>query len=112
MYRKKVNIINLSLGVVADIEKCTELKRICIEAYNRGIFIFSAENNHGLTSYPCNFSTVVKITSFNSPCSSELLILDKNDKSLNFLYFILNLCAKFSLKSQPSIYGKYGKWIL
>lgn len=28
------------------------------------------------------------------------------------LYFILNLCAKFSLKSQPSIYGKYGKWIL
>lgn len=29
-----------------------------------------------------------------------------------FLYFILNLCAKFSLKSQPSIYGKYGKWIL
>lgn len=30
----------------------------------------------------------------------------------NVLYFILNLCAKFSLKSQPSIYGKYGKWIL
>ena len=28
------------------------------------------------------------------------------------VYFILNLCAKFSLKSQPSIYGKYGKWIL
>ena len=28
------------------------------------------------------------------------------------MYFILNLCAKFSLKSQPSIYGKYGKWIL
>lgn len=28
------------------------------------------------------------------------------------LYFILNLCAKFSLKSQPSIYGKYGKRIL
>ena len=31
---------------------------------------------------------------------------------INWLYFILNLCAKFSLKSQPSIYGKYGKWIL
>lgn len=30
----------------------------------------------------------------------------------NGMYFILNLCAKFSLKSQPSIYGKYGKWIL
>lgn len=28
------------------------------------------------------------------------------------VYFILNLCAKFSLKSQPSIYGKYGKRIL
>ena len=28
------------------------------------------------------------------------------------VYFILNLCAKFSLKSQLSIYGKYGKWIL
>ena len=28
------------------------------------------------------------------------------------VYFILNLCAKFSLKSQISIYGKYGKWIL
>ena len=28
------------------------------------------------------------------------------------MYFILNLCAKFSLKSQPSIYGKYGKRIL
>ena len=40
------------------------------------------------------------------------------DESLNkcvylaTMYFILNLCAKFSLKSQPSIYGKYGKWIL
>ena len=88
---KKVNIINLSLGVVADIEKCTELKKICIEAYNRGIFIFSAENNHGLISYPCNFSTVVKITSFNSPCSSELLILDKNDKSLNFSHSFRSL---------------------
>ena len=32
--------------------------------------------------------------------------------SLTEMYFILNLCAKFSLKSQPSIYGKYGKWIL
>ena len=32
--------------------------------------------------------------------------------SLIDMYFILNLCAKFSLKSQPSIYGKYGKWIL
>ena len=31
---------------------------------------------------------------------------------LEIVYFILNLCAKFSLKSQPSIYGKYGKWIL
>ena len=31
---------------------------------------------------------------------------------LDELYFILNLCAKFSLKSQPSIYGKYGKRIL
>lgn len=30
----------------------------------------------------------------------------------NGMYFILNLCAKFSLKSQLSIYGKYGKWIL
>ena len=30
----------------------------------------------------------------------------------NGMYFILNLCAKFSLKSHPSIYGKYGKWIL
>lgn len=35
-----------------------------------------------------------------------------NITNLNQLYFILNLCAKFSLKSQPSIYGKYGKWIL
>ena len=33
-------------------------------------------------------------------------------KSIQLVYFILNLCAKFSLKSQPSIYGKYGKWIL
>ena len=33
-------------------------------------------------------------------------------KTRNKMYFILNLCAKFSLKSQPSIYGKYGKWIL
>ena len=32
--------------------------------------------------------------------------------SVSKVYFILNLCAKFSLKSQPSIYGKYGKWIL
>lgn len=32
--------------------------------------------------------------------------------NIQYLYFILNLCAKFSLKSQPSIYGKYGKWIL
>lgn len=32
--------------------------------------------------------------------------------SIRDVYFILNLCAKFSLKSQPSIYGKYGKWIL
>ena len=31
---------------------------------------------------------------------------------VSYMYFILNLCAKFSLKSQPSIYGKYGKWIL
>ena len=35
-----------------------------------------------------------------------------NGKNLKQMYFILNLCAKFSLKSQPSIYGKYGKWIL
>ena len=35
-----------------------------------------------------------------------------NDKEVYLVYFILNLCAKFSLKSQPSIYGKYGKWIL
>ena len=35
-----------------------------------------------------------------------------SDIFLDMLYFILNLCAKFSLKSQPSIYGKYGKWIL
>ena len=37
----------------------------------------------------------------------------KSDKTLEkSMYFILNLCAKFSLKSQPSIYGKYGKRIL
>ena len=34
------------------------------------------------------------------------------DEVEQLVYFILNLCAKFSLKSQPSIYGKYGKWIL
>lgn len=34
------------------------------------------------------------------------------EKTFDLLYFILNLCAKFSLKSQPSIYGKYGKRIL
>ena len=34
------------------------------------------------------------------------------EESIKEVYFILNLCAKFSLKSQPSIYGKYGKWIL
>ena len=47
----------------------------------------------------------------------EYLIKNYNGKNLKELskklvYFILNLCAKFSLKSQPSIYGKYGKWIL
>ena len=38
--------------------------------------------------------------------------LKENGLIIKHLYFILNLCAKFSLKSQPSIYGKYGKWIL
>ena len=42
---------------------------------------------------------------------AHFFIKEKNVK-INELYFILNLCAKFSLKSQPSIYGKYGKWIL
>lgn len=37
---------------------------------------------------------------------------DKPLMMLGKMYFILNLCAKFSLKSQPSIYGKYGKRIL
>ena len=37
---------------------------------------------------------------------------NENNEVLAVVYFILNLCAKFSLKSQPSIYGKYGKWIL
>lgn len=45
-----------------------------------------------------------------------LIKLIKNIDELSIVnyevYFILNLCAKFSLKSQPSIYGKYGKWIL
>lgn len=39
-----------------------------------------------------------------------IMIMEYSD--MMELYFILNLCAKFSLKSQPSIYGKYGKWIL
>ena len=42
----------------------------------------------------------------------EDVIKKCNDIAKNYVYFILNLCAKFSLKSQPSIYGKYGKWIL
>ena len=47
---------------------------------------------------------------------SNIEVLDSinnlNNYEKNIMYFILNLCAKFSLKSQPSIYGKYGKWIL
>lgn len=43
--------------------------------------------------------------------SIQLPVLVENLKTY-MVYFILNLCAKFSLKSQPSIYGKYGKWIL
>lgn len=42
-----------------------------------------------------------------NPIKKEL-----NEINKKLVYFILNLCAKFSLKSQPSIYGKYGKWIL
>lgn len=38
--------------------------------------------------------------------------VDYFNEIINQMYFILNLCAKFSLKSQPSIYGKYGKRIL
>lgn len=43
--------------------------------------------------------------------TSSLFLLS-SDYAIVVVYFILNLCAKFSLKSQPSIYGKYGKRIL
>lgn len=53
--------------------------------------------------------------SFGSISEVNRKLADKDPKN-NFIlskrlrgYFILNLCAKFSLKSQPSIYGKYGK---
>lgn len=48
---------------------------------------------------------------FNGNADLKCKILEV-DKVIRSVYFILNLCAKFSLKSQPSIYGKYGKWIL
>lgn len=48
----------------------------------------------------------------NSPIYHQMVKEIEKLKAIIRLYFILNLCAKFSLKSQPSIYGKYGKWIL
>ena len=45
-------------------------------------------------------------------CEEMGIEFSKKTGKVKSLYFILNLCAKFSLKSQPSIYGKYGKRIL
>lgn len=54
------------------------------------------------------YDTEEAITKFKELCQPDVDFYHSEKK----LYFILNLCAKFSLKSQPSIYGKYGKWIL
>lgn len=81
---QNVNIINLSLGIVTDIKKCSKLEKICEYAYKKGIFMFAAENNHGLYSYPCNFNTVIKITSFNDPCNEKIVNIYEKEKCLDF----------------------------
>ncbi|MFY9277217.1 MAG: hypothetical protein WAO68_09915, partial [Clostridium sp.] len=68
-----------------------------------------------------NMGKVIRIINQNNfnNIVRKALISDEKDMNLKIdswikymVYFILNLCAKFSLKSQPSIYGKYGKRIL
>ena len=61
---------------------------------------------------------IISEITINEEREIDSIKLKINDSLVDYInkeegvYFILNLCAKFSLKSQPSIYSKYGKWIL
>lgn len=94
----------------------------------KGLYDLSvADNTSDLTINEIDSKTLNKIVFEHNTSAEEVegnMVLFLNKKDLGafanvtsqdgrpVLYFILNLCAKFSLKSQLSIYGKYGKWIL
>ena len=89
---------NINIFIYGEDEHCTNQNKIYLKKRTRRTIINKLEEA-GISAIDA-YKYVENTNGLYIPLKRKLL------------YFILNLCAKFSLKSQPSIYGKYGKWIL
>jgi len=59
---KKMDIINLSIGINADFTPPPELYSICNEIVNRGIILLASANNFGEICYPADFKFVLGVS--------------------------------------------------
>ena len=107
----------LKLIINLETKKCNLCIRNCNVDRDINLGVCQADNHLKVAraqlhfwEEPCVSGKNGSGTVFFSHCNLKCVFCQNH--CISQVYFILNLCAKFSLKSQPSIYGKYGKWIL
>lgn len=78
-----IDIINLSLGICTESKMISELEEVCNKAIEKGIVIFSADNNHGELAYPSNFKNVIGI-GYNKNILDKNYEVDKEKRKITF----------------------------
>ena len=106
-----IDVLNENYGADRDIE--LDLGGSILENFSKLLTESTTREQHKKLLH-----MIISEITINEAREIDSIKLKINDSLVDYInkeegvYFILNLCAKFSLKSQPSIYGKYGKRIL
>jgi len=75
---KKIDVINLSLGISQDYQ---EIKQLCQKLINKGVTIVSSyPRRSSIPIYPASYNGVIKVTSEGMCKDDKVVCLDKNQE--------------------------------